>query len=1056
MRVRFGLVPDAGRVIEGHIARVLHEFVRPAVDGASVPLDEVAAHHVGGEPIPVGEAMRRDYEPFAVGDPWGPPWGTTWFRVRGRVPKRWAGRSVVLRFEVGDPGDTGFGAEALVWREGCPIQGLSPNHTELLLTRSAVGGEVMELYIEAAANPRPPFGAATWPDLLPDPAGAAQFTLARAELGVVDSDLRAFWHDFRVLFETLVSLPRADLGRQRLRGVLETACRVLDLDDVRGTFRAAAPVLAAAWDGPTEPVARHRVSAVGHAHLDTAWLWPLRETVRKCARTFSTAVRLMVEYPEYRFACSQAVQLHWMKDTYPDLWEAIREQVAAGRFVPTGCMWVEPDCNLPSGESLVRQVVYGKRFYLDEFGVEARGAWLPDTFGFTPALPQILRRAGVEWFFTQKLSWNQYNEMPHHSFVWEGIDGSRVFTHFPPSNTYAGNATAKELIDGVRSFKDHEIATRSLYAFGHGDGGGGPTAEMLESLRRLGGLEGLPRVELEGPQEFFEAAAAESGEWPVWIGELYLELHRGTYTTHADVKLGNRLGELSLRDAELWASVAHSTPDAYPGGRLEAAWKTLLVQQFHDIIPGSGIRWVYDDARRHHAAVLETAEEIAGDALDRIAGEVDTEGAQCPVVVFNSASHDRVGLVALDILPEEAPTLVARGCEGDSSPLQIAPDRSVLARVRVPACGYAVYNLTAGSTPRAPQLYVDAGQLENERLRVLVDGDGLITSLYDKSAGREVIATDGCANLFQLHPDYPNFFDAWDVDRFAFDQVTDLTSLDDLAVLEQGPLRVSLRLRRSFGSSTLTQCMTLTSDSPVLTFQTDVEWHESHKLLKVAFPVAVDTPTAVYEIQFGHLARPTHPSTSWELAKFEVWGHQWADVSDEAYGVALLNDSKYGYDVHNNVLRLSLLRAPTWPDPVADRGTHHFTYAVLPHVGDLRAGAVVEHARDLNRSLRAVPATPHPGRRPIRASLVSVGQPGVLIEAVKAADRLPGIVVRLAEVWGRRTSVRLRLWEPVALAHRADLLERDLEPLPTDAGTVPLTLEPFELATIRVELARSS
>src|SRR5260370_22612435 len=361
--------------------------------------------------------------------------------------------------------------------------------------------------------------------------------------------------------------------------------------------------------------------------------------------------------------------------------------------------------------------MYGKRFYLDEFGIETRGAWLPDTFGFTPALPQILRRAGVEWFFTQKLSWNQYNELPHHTFLWEGIDGSRVFTHFPPSNTYGGNATAAELLGSVRRFKDHDLATRSLYPFGHGDGGGGPTAEMLEALRRLRVLDGLPHLELEGPQAFFAAAAAERADWPVWVGELYLELHRGTYTTHADVKHANRRGEVALHDAELWATVAHTGRADYPGADLETAWKTLLVQQFHDIIPGSGIHWVYDDARRDHADVLETAERVTRDALPHLTVGIDTGGRDRPVVVFNSASHDRVGLVALDVQPADATALVAEGTDGDRSPLHVTSDRSVLAHVRVPACGYAVYDLTGGEPPAPPQLPVDTRHLQNQSLR---------------------------------------------------------------------------------------------------------------------------------------------------------------------------------------------------------------------------------------------------------------------------------------------------------------------------------------------------
>jgi alpha-mannosidase len=1038
-------------VSDGHLVRVLHEFVQPTLAGSVAPLDEIAAHHVAGEPISIDAALGAAYAPFELGERWGPRWDTTWFRLRGRVPDGWAGREVALRFEIGGAGSTGFGAEALVWRDGVPLQGLSPNHVECRVTSSARGGEPVELFVEAAANPRPPFGAATWPVLDADPGGPGQFRLATAELRLVDPGLRSFGQDFRVLLDALGALDAAWPARARLRSALLDAAQALDLGDVAGSYAAAQPILDAAFV-TSPPGGAHRVSAVGHAHLDTAWLWPLRETVRKCARTFSTAVRLMGDYPEYRFVCSQAVHLAWMRERYPPLWDAIRDQVAAGRFEPTGSMWVEPDCNVPSGESLVRQLVYGKRFYLDEFGIETRGVWLPDTFGFSGALPQILRQAGVEWFFSQKLSWNQYNQLPHHSFMWEGIDGTRIFTHFPPSDTYCGQATAKELLDSVRRFKDHALAHRSLYPFGHGDGGGGPAPDMLESLRRLARVDGLPEVVVEGPEAFFAAAAGESDRWPVWVGELYLETHRGTYTTHADVKLANRRGELRLRDAELWATVVHPRGDAYPSERLEAAWKTLLLHQFHDILPGSGIHWVYDDAARDHAEVLATAEQVVADATAQLVAEVDTDATQRPVVMFNAASHDRAGLVTLDVDAQDASRLVVEGSGGDRSPLQVSSDGSVVASVRVPACGYARYDLVPGSAAAPSPLRVDAGRLENDRLRVTFDGDGLITSVVDTRAGREVIEAGARANRFQLLADDPNFFDAWDIDRFAFDRATDVVALDEVEVVEDGPLRGGVRMVRHVGSSRIEQVISLEAGSPRLEFRTEVDWHESHQLLKVAFPVAVHAPVATYEIQFGHLQRPTHASTSWDFAKFEVCAQQWADLSEGDYGVALLNDCKYGYDIQGNVMRLSLLRATTWPDPTADRGHHRFTYALLPHTGDLRAGRVVEAARELNLPLEAVPATPSPGARPAAASLVRVDRAGVLVEAVKRADRSPGVIVRLAEVWGRRTAARLELGRPVARAVRTDLLERDQAPLPVTDGDVALELRPFELVTVRVEL----
>ena len=539
----------------GRIVRVLHEFVRPRRRGPSVPL-EVAAFHVHGEPVTAAEAFAADYEPFAVGGAWGPAWDTTWFRLRGAVPPEWAGRQVALGFAIGGAGSTGFGAEALVWRDGRPVQGLSPNHREHLVATAALGGEAVEVFVEAAANPPSPFGTNPWPMLLAEPDGAPLFTLAQADLHVRDPEFEGFWHDFRVTVELLGELPEGEPRWARVCAGLERACNLLELPDISQSWRRAAPVLSELLAERPAP-GTHAVAMIGHAHLDTAWLWPLRETVRKCARTFSTALDLMDRYPEYRFAVSQAQHLAWMRDRYPDLYERLKARIAEGRVEPTGSMWVEADCNIPSGESLVRQIVHGKRFYLDEFGIETSDVWLPDVFGYSAALPQIMRRAGIRWFLTQKLSWNQYNVLPHHSFFWEGIDGSRVFTHFPPADTYNGNVSVRELRFAVENFKDHDRASRSLYLFGWGDGGGGPTAEMLESARRLAETDGVPRLSIEGPRAFFSQAEAEAeaADAPVWAGELYLELHRGTYTSQAATKLGNRRGEFALREAELWAAL---------------------------------------------------------------------------------------------------------------------------------------------------------------------------------------------------------------------------------------------------------------------------------------------------------------------------------------------------------------------------------------------------------------------------------------------------------------------------------------------------------------------
>ena len=793
------------------------------------------------------------------------------------------------------------------------------------------------------------------------------------------------------------------------------------------------------------------MSIVGHAHLDTAWLWPLRETIRKCARTFSTVLELMDRYPEYRFVVSQAQHLAWMRDHYPELWARMKVRIAEGRLEPTGSMWVESDCNIPSGESLVRQIVHGKRFYLQELGIETNDVWLPDVFGYSAALPQIMRRSGIQFFLTQKLSWNQYNTLPHHSFLWEGIDGSRVFTHFPPADTYSGRVGVRELRFGVENFKDHDRATRSLYLFGYGDGGGGPTAEMLESARRLADLDGVPRLTMEGPRQFFTAAEAEIRDPAVWVGELYLESHRGTYTSQAATKRANRRAEFALRDAELWTALAPGAP--YPGARFDDLWKLLLLHQFHDIIPGSGIHWVYEDTARDHARILSEAETHIASAIALHVDALDTTGKAFPVVVFNSLSHPRRELVSC---PVSSAVSAAIDESGGAGPVQYDAEGLAVFEATVPACGYRVYDLVVAEHVAPAGVEADSRSLENVHLRVELDDQGLLSSVFDKSARRQVLAPGTLGNRFQLHPDYPNFFDAWDIDRFAFDQVVDLDDVESVDLVERGPLRAAIRVVRLFGDSRVTQVISLGAGSRFVDFDTEVEWHETNRLLKVAFPVDVRSLRATYEIQYGHVERPTHANTSWDVARFEVCAQKWADLSEPGYGVSLLNDCKYGYDISGNVIRLSLLRAPTWPDPVADRGHHRFRYRLLPHAGDFRQAGTVDAGYDLNVPLRVVATSSHEGVPGAGGSLLTVDEPHVVVEVVKRSDDdADALVVRLYEAWGQRGQVTLRAPWDIRRATLTDLLERDLAETPAQGRSVTLPVAPFQITTIKLEPAES-
>jgi alpha-mannosidase len=946
----------------------------------------------------------------------------------------------VLRLDALRAGTEVPGGEFLIFGDVqgrlTPRLGLSFQHAAATLFASAGGGEPIDLYVEAAANPTTPedrMAGFDWPELRPDPGGPTGFILTRCELAVRRPVVRALARDLRLAIGLATHSGAGSDETRRAHATLAAACAAVDPDDVPGSAPAAldalAPLFGARRAAGTNgngnghhPPSDARITAVGHAHIDTAWLWPLRETIRKCARTFATAVTLMEDFPEYRFVCSAAQHLAWIEERYPELFARIAQRVRTGQFVPVGGMWVEADCNLASGEALVRQLVLGKRYFADRFGVDCREVWLPDAFGYTAALPQIMAAAGVDWFVSQKLSWNETNPFPHHTFWWEGIDGTRVRAHFPPADTYNGVMSLGQLFRSAR-------AAHSIYPFGHGDGGGGPTREMLETARRANDVDGGPTVALEPPAAFFAAVEADPAPLPVWVGDLYLEKHRGTFTSQAGIKRGNRRGEAALQAAELWAAAAGTGTDPGVTAELEAVWRILLTNQFHDILPGSSIRWVTEEAEAQLADVERRAKVVAGDALGRLAASVDAPGLVEPAVVFNPTPFERREVVAV---------------------------AGRLRLVEVPPLGWTTIDAGgAGDAASAPVTAGD-GWMTNGRLRLEWDADGRLTRAFDLDFDREVLAGGAFGNLFQLHEDRPRDYDAWDVDADYLDHVTDLagdalTGPVEVQIVEAGGLRGAVRFRRSFGASVIDQTMVLDAGSRRVDFVTEVDWHEDHKFLKVAFPVGVHAAAARFETQFGHLARPTHANTAFEQARFEVCAQRWADLSEAGYGVALLNDCKYGYDVRGQTLRLSLLRAPTAPDPLCDRGRHRFTYGLLPHAGDLTAVIAAGYALGAPLEVRTPTRSARAGKaRPAELSLVTASDPGFVVETVKAADDGRGVILRGYEALGGRRRVRLLPGVPCAAAVRSDLLERDGEVVEVDGDGITLTVRPFELVTLRL------
>ncbi|GAA5152939.1 glycoside hydrolase family 38 C-terminal domain-containing protein [Pseudonocardia eucalypti] len=990
-------------LVERRIARILRERLHPAVYRETAPL-EVEVWHPAGEPPGVADALHANYRPSSGDERWGPAWGTSWFHITGTVPEGWAGQVVEAIVDLGfAPDRAGFSAEGLVHRsDGTAVKGLNPRNIWVPVADPAGGGEPVDLYVEAAANPVIE-GVGT---RLGDVRTADDTPLYRVRtiaLAVFDRPVWELVQDVEVLWQLMHEL---DLGNPRRWNLLRALQRALDdtLDrqDISGTAEAARAVLAPQLAAPANASA-HRVTAIGHAHIDSAWLWPLRETVRKVARTAANVTALMDTHPGFKFAMSSAQQWAWMEKHRPDVWARMREKVEAGQFLPVGGMWVESDTNMPGGEALARQLVHGKRYFIDQLGVETDEVWLPDSFGYTAALPQLVRLSGTRWFLTQKISWSQFNKFPHHTFWWEGLDGTRVFTHFPPVDTYNSELSGAELAHAVRNFADKGLANRSLVPFGFGDGGGGPTREMLARAARLGDLESSPRVEIESPAEFFEKAHQDYPEAPVWVGELYLELHRGTYTSQAKNKHGNRRCEHLLYEAELWAATAAvRTGHPYPYRELDRIWKTVLLHQFHDILPGSSIAWVHRESRATYLRLFDELDAIVTAAQRALAG--DPTGGE---VVFNAAPHHRDGIPAHGARPAGPAPAPAACNPGDG--------------------GYV---------------------LDNGLVRAVVDSRGLLTSVRDLRANREALAPGSAGNLLQLHPDLPADWDAWDVDHTYRRTVTDLTGLEKLSEEE-----AAVRVVRRFGASSVTQVISLPPGVARVDIRTEVDWHESETFLKVAFPLDLRAERSAAETQFGYVYRATDTNTSWEAAKFEICAHRFLHVSEPNYGIAVVNDATYGHDVTRSVhpdggttttVRLSLLRAPRFPDPETDQGRHEMSFSLVP-------GATLDEATREGYRLNLLERR-LPGDAAVRP-LVRVDHDGVPVSAVKLADDGSGdVVVRLYEALGNRAEARLRPGFATDGVVVTDLLERPLPDAPALSlaeDGVALSLRPFQILTLR-------
>ena len=1006
------------KALEERLDRFIRDRLEPAIYQDHIPLS-IQAWQAPREPVPFAFATEQKFDEVSLGWRFGRAWSTIWLKVSGAVPQDWKSEQedshaaeIVIDFGY-NTSRSGFQAEALAYDlSGVPIKAIAPKNSWLPWSYA---DKTVEFFLEVAANPDVAGEYTFEPTALGDWDTASEaplYELKKLHLARRDIQVWELAQDVWTLRGLMLALPAENTRRHLIARALEDMLDAIDPNDVSNSAIEARAKLTDVLNAPAN-FSSHRIIATGHAHIDSAWLWPIRETVRKCARTFSNVLSLMDEYEDFVFSASSAQHYKWIKEHYPIVFAGIQEKVKAGQWKPVGGMWVECDGNLPGSEAMVRQFVYGQKFFRENFDLQAKEAWLPDSFGYSGSLPQIVRQSGITSFLSQKMSWNQVNRMPHHTFWWEGIDGSRVFTHFPPVDSYISEISGAELAHAEANFSDKGRSTISLVPFGWGDGGGGPTREMIAAARRTGDLEGSPKVKMGSADEFFGEAKAENDNLPVWRGEMYLELHRGVLTTQHRTKHGNRRNEALLREAELWASYATiKLGAAYPSEKLAEIWESILLMQFHDILPGTAIAWVYKEVENRHAQITQELRDIIDSSLKLLAN--DSSGATASLMRANSTPSSRHNLQALSIGVLENPAKPASISEGK-----------------------------------------DQVVLDNGILRVSVDRTGRITSLVSISNNRDAIAEGIPANEFQLHNDTPTRWDAWDIDENYRNTKQVLDRVDEFhSHLEHGC--AVIETKRHIASpgrprSTIVQTLRLEPGSNALDIGVEVDWHESEKFLKLAFPIDIHAEEVAAETQFGFVKRPTHVNTSWDFARFETSQHKYLFLEERDWGVAFANDSTYGFDVQRTTesngatvtsVRFSLLRAPKFPDPEADQGSHSMRFKIRPT-------ATIQDAVHLGYELNT-PAIEVLGNRPVEP-LVTSAASQVIVETVKLAEDASGdLIVRLYESTGGRCDSLISFAGSASSISLTDFLEAPVSVEKTSGDSINLEFRPFQVVTLRV------
>ncbi len=987
----------------------------------------------------------QNWDTMKVGDFWSGRDRYLWMHKEVHIPAEWKGRRVVGIFDFGKTGaGNNSGFEAMCYINEKPYQGVDANHMEVFFPEELCGTSFRLTFrlwsgLEGGGVPK-----------------EQEHRINRADLACLDEKTDDFYYMGSLILDTINQLEDADPVKYDLRIALDKACHCIDWsypgsEVFYETVHQADDLLNEKIDGMDKqsPV---NVHCVGHTHIDMAWLWRLKHTHEKASRSFSTVLRMMEMFPEYIFLQTQPQIYAYIKEDFPEIYEEIKKRVQDGRWEVDGGMWVEADCNLTSGESLTRQILIGSRFIKEEFGRDVEYLWLPDVFGYSWALPQILKKSGIDMFMTTKISWNQYNRMPHDTFHWKGMDGTQVLTHFittpEPWNepgswfyTYNGLLTAKTVKGVWDAYSEKEVNKDMLISFGYGDGGGGVNRDLLEARRRLDKIPGLPNVKTSTAGEYFgklKKTIKDTEQYVhTWDGELYLEYHRGTYTSQGYNKRMNRKMELLYRKAE-WLTVMNAVrqKDLHMAEqeKLTGGWKMILTNQFHDIIPGSSIHEVYEDSRRDYETIRQIGEEVI--SAYRENALTDRESS---FTLYNASGWK---LDATALIPGND-TGVYTDISGNVLLSQQVKGMHYVQVKDIPPMGYTTILFTKGKElPENSVFTVSGKNIETPFYSVCLNDYGQITRLYDKQEEREVLAQGERGNVLQVFEDKPLDNDAWDIDIFYQQKMREITDMTAFEVTQCGALCLTVHMEWKYMNTTVSQDMTFYSQDRRIDFKTDVDFRERQQLIKAAFTVDVRSTYATYDIQYGNVRRPNHWNTSWDQARFETVGHRFADLSERNYGVALMNDCKYGYDIKDNVMRISLLRSGLQPDHLQDLGRHQFTYSLLPHKGDFVAGGVVESAYMLNN-----PVDVYEGReKDACGSFFTLDNDQVEIDAVKKSEDGRYLVIRFHDFAGARQRVEIKPSFSYEGWAESDLMERPLSDF--GDGKVVMDLHPYEIKTV--------